>query len=106
MSIEEIRRRYPHAATHITEEGMLRADKDTLETWEFEGEQCDSVIKAVGSHKCPKCGSVVWKIGETIIDFHFPFVHSLRVQVMGMMGSRGSESVVCVACGLKRRLKK
>lgn len=101
-SVEEIKRKYPHAANNITEEGLLRADEQTLETWEFEGELCDSVVNAVGSWYCPRCGVRIWKIGETVVNFYVPFVHSLRVQVMG---NRGSRDVVCVACGLKRRRK-
>ena len=108
QSIEELKRKYPHAAKRITEAGLLRADKQTLETWDWEAEQCDHVTESVGSEACPRCGGKLWKMGDVLVNFYFPFVHSMRVQVPSLLriAGRDARSVTCVTCGLKRRLKK
>jgi len=108
LSIEELKRRYPHAATHITEAGLLGAGKQTLETWDWEAKQCDRVTEAVSSEACPKCGGKLWRMGDVLVNFYFPFVHSMRVQVPSLLGmnSRDAGSVTCITCGLKRRLNR
>jgi len=107
VPFEELAKKYPHAATHITEEGLLRADKQTLETWEWEAQQCDHVTEAIDSEACPRCGGKLWKMGDVLVNFYFPFVHSMRVQVPSLLGmkSKDARDVTCVTCGLKRRLK-
>jgi len=107
VKMADLKAKYPHVVGgYITEEGILRAEKQTLETWEFEAELCDSVIAAfkgdTDAHVaiCPQCQGRTFKIGETIVDFNFPFVHSYRIQVYG---DRQSRWVKCVSCGSKRK---
>ena len=92
--------RYPHAEKYITFEGLKKASRETKETWEYEAELCDRVKAAFKGNECPKCGSKVFMIGDTIIDFNFPFVDGSRIRTRG---PRTTKSVKCAACGLRKR---
>ena len=96
-----------HAEKYITKEALENADEQTKQMWEFEAELCERVVEAFGQTEnsfptCPKCGSQVFKIGDTTVDFRVPFVHSQRIQVTGF---RDSRLVKCAACGLTKKKK-
>ena len=91
---------YPHAKNYITHEGLEKASKETLETWEYEAKLCDRVIAAFNGNKCPNCGGIIFKIGDTIVDFNFPFVDGRRIRTRGL---KTSTTVRCCDCGLRRK---
>lgn len=95
-------KQYPHAKNYIFAEALATASKETLETWEYEAELCDRVKAAFKGDECPKCGSKVFMIGDTIIDFNFPFVDGRRIRTRG---PRTTKSVKCAACGLRKKMK-
>jgi len=96
---------YPNAEKYVTKEALENADKETKQMWEFEARQCERVVSAFGQADngfptCPECGSQVFKMGDTYVDFRVPFVHSLRVQVTG---PKKCTYVECVVCSLRKK---
>jgi hypothetical protein len=96
---------YPNAEKYVTKEALQNADKETKQTWEFEARQCERVVSAFGQADdcfptCPECGSRVFKMGDTYVDFRVPFVHSLRVQVTG---PKERTYVECLGCGKRKK---
>jgi hypothetical protein len=106
MSSELMKRqkKYPHATRYITAQGILDADKTTLETWEFEAQICDRVLDVFPEGSCPFCKGRVFVIGNKgiIVDFSVPFVHSFRVQCRSNRGALRSRWVQCTSCLVKR----
>jgi len=94
-------KQYPHVANYITAEAIEQADDTTMETWEHEATLCDSVIATFQGIECPWCGSRIFKIGDTVIDFNFPFVDSRRIRTHGLETSKFIE---CGKCILKKKM--
>jgi predicted RNA-binding Zn-ribbon protein involved in translation (DUF1610 family) len=96
---------YPNARKYIKNLDSL--DRETKETYEFEASLCETVIKAMGSHECPKCGRRVFKVGNNIVDFTVPFVSGFRIRPRDLSFTlrERRDSVECVNCGLVKKVR-
>ncbi len=101
---------WPTAAKYITISGLLAAYRESRENtvlndWEFEAQQCEAVIEAVGAKDtlpvCPNCGCRKFLVApQILVDFTVPFVHSGRVTMLGFTPGQklAKKMVKCVKC--------